>query len=260
MRSLIVLLVLLPTTSYAQSPYKTSWSNDGPVLGVGIVFGVTGLIFDTGIQPLSAQDIAGLSRESLNSFDRSATFRYSPSISRTSDLFYGAAIIAPLMLLGHSEIRDDWETFIAMYSETMMLSSSLTTFAKGTVRRIRPYVYNPDVPLTEKATSDAQRSFFSGHTTMAFSSAVFFSTVYGDYFPQSQWRPYIWTGSLLAAGVTGYLRYESGEHFPTDILVGAIVGSAIGYLVPVLHKAEDNHVDLMPSFGSQPRILLQFKI
>ena len=261
MRSLTAFLVLISTVSFSQSPYRTSWSNDGPALGTGIVFGVTGLIFDAGIQPLSSSDIAALSRESLNALDRNATFRYSPDIASTSDLFFGAAIVAPLALFAGSEVRDDWETFAAMYSETMMLAGSLTTFAKGTARRIRPYAYNPDVPMVEKSTAEARRSFFSGHTSVAFSSAVFLSTVYGDYFPQSRWRPYVWSGTLLAAGMTGYLRYESGEHFPTDILVGAIVGSAIGYLVPAFHKAESKQVDLTAVwFGPQTRILLQFRI
>ncbi|MGB2867305.1 MAG: phosphatase PAP2 family protein [Bacteroidota bacterium] len=261
MRALILSLVLLSTSLFSQSPYRTSWSNDGPALGAGIVFGVSGLIFDSGIRPLSADDVASLSRESINTFDRSATFRYSQSISNISDLFYGAAMVAPLFLLGDPEVRDDWETFAAMYSETMILSGSLTTFAKGTTQRIRPYAYNPDVPLVEKTNAETRRSFFSGHTTMAFSSAVFFSTVYGDYFPHSGWRPYIWTGTLLAAGATGYLRYESGEHFPTDILVGAIVGSAIGYLIPALHKAENKQVELTPvPYGPHTGIILQLKI
>jgi membrane-associated phospholipid phosphatase len=71
---------------------------------------------------------------------------------------------------------------------------------------------------------------------IAFASASFISTVFSDYNPDSEWKPYIWTGSLLSAGIVGYLRYESGMHFPTDILVGAAVGSILGYAIPWMHR------------------------
>jgi membrane-associated phospholipid phosphatase len=32
------------------------------------------------------------------------------------------------------------------------------------------------------------------------------------------------------------LRVEAGKHFYTDVLVGAVVGSAIGVAVPMLHR------------------------
>ena len=77
--------------------------------------------------------------------------------------------------------------------------------------------------------------------------AVFLSTVYSDYYPDSDWKYAVWGASLLTASVIGYLRYESGSHFPTDILTGAIVGSAIGYLIPFIHRSENENLDI--SFG-----------
>lgn len=46
----------------------------------------------------------------------------------------------------------------------------------------------------------------------------------------------IWGASLAVASTTGFLRYKSGHHFPTDVLAGALAGGVIGYLIPVLHK------------------------
>lgn len=80
------------------------------------------------------------------------------------------------------------------------------------------------------------RSFFSGHTSLAFGSAVFASTLFDHYYPESSLRPWVWGSSLAIASGMGYLRYASGKHFPTDIIVGALVGSAIGYVIPKLHK------------------------
>ena len=132
--------------------------------------------------------------------------------------------------------------------------------SKGSFVRYRPYVYNPDVPLENKLNSDAKMSFFSNHTMTAFASAVFLSTVYSDYYPRSEWKPYIWASSLLMASVVGYLRYEAGMHFPTDILLGAVVGSAIGYTIPYLHRTEHDGVILSPGvIGARYGISLQVR-
>jgi len=36
--------------------------------------------------------------------------------------------------------------------------------------------------------------------------------------------------------VTGYLRYEAGRHFPTDILGGYALGALTGVLIPIMHR------------------------
>jgi hypothetical protein len=41
-------------------------------------------------------------------------------------------------------------------------------------------------------------------------------------------------GSILLAGTTGYLRVASDQHYVTDVMVGAAVGSLSGFLVPWL--------------------------
>jgi membrane-associated phospholipid phosphatase len=46
-----------------------------------------------------------------------------------------------------------------------------------------------------------------------------------------------WNAVVLYGAATGVgaLRVAAGKHFPTDIIVGAVLGSAIGWLVPTLH-------------------------
>ena len=80
---------------------------------------------------------------------------------------------------------------------------------------------------------------------------MFVSNVYGDYFPNSKWKPFVWAGSLLAATTVGYLRFESGAHFPSDVLAGTVVGSAIGYVIPLLHRVENEQVSIAPTSGAQ---------
>ena len=149
-------------------------------------------------------------------------------------------------------IGEDWQTYTLMYAETMLLTGATVQLVKGLVGRTRPYAYNPDVPLETKTDADARKSFYSSHTAFAFASAVFLGVTYSDYFPGSRWRPFVWAVSLSAAAAVGYLRYAAGEHFPTDILTGAAIGAAIGYLVPALHRVgSEEQVSLSPALGAR---------
>jgi membrane-associated phospholipid phosphatase len=94
---------------------------------------------------------------------------------------------------------------------------------------------------------DSKHSFFSGHTSYTFSFAVFLSTTFANYNPDSSLKPYVWSTSLLLAATTGYLRLAAGMHYPTDIIAGAIVGSAIGYLIPLLHEKDDDGSSQVPA-------------
>jgi len=231
---------------YAQSPYRTSWEKDGPILGIGCASSAVGLALYESVSSPTAMDISQLSSGSVNWFDRSATSHYSESAASASNVLFAIAAAAPLALFTDATVRDDWRPIMLMYVETWSFIGGTSTLSKGLIERYRPYVYNPDVSMDKKLTSDAKKSFFSNHTTTAFASAVFLSTVYGDYHPDSEWRPYIWAGSLLMASVVGYLRYEAGEHYPTDILTGAAVGSAIGYIIPWMHRSDKETVSVTP--------------
>jgi membrane-associated phospholipid phosphatase len=247
-RFALSITILLCTTDSisAQSPYKISWEKDGYILGVGSTTTLTGFLLYRSVSSPTPTEVNQLSRTSVNSLDRSATYRFSETADKTSDILYGIAACAPIILLTDHRIKNDWRTIALMYIETWSFIGSTSMLSKGLVKRFRPYVYHPNVSLDKKLSSDAKMSFFSNHTTTAFASAVFISTVYSDYYPRSEWKPYIWTGSLLTASFIGYLRYEAGMHFPTDILVGAMIGSAIGYVIPWIHRVNNDDISLTP--------------
>lgn len=249
------------STVIGQSPYKCDWAKDGLIIGSGAIIASTAYVIDHSPSALSLQEINQLSSKSINWFDRGAVYRFSEEAAKISDIVAGLSIAAPLVLFSDSKIRKEWSIHTLMYFETILFSASVPSIGKGSVKRTRPFVYNPDVTLEKKTTGEARRSFFSRHTTMAFASAVFLSTVYNNSYPNSKWTPYVWTGSLLAAGAVGYFRYEAGEHFPTDVITGAVVGSAIGYFIPFLHQVnnEDAQISitstiLPPGIGLQLRL------
>jgi membrane-associated phospholipid phosphatase len=41
----------------------------------------------------------------------------------------------------------------------------------------------------------------------------------------------------------GFQRIVNHWHFPTDVIVGYIVGAAIGYLIPLIHKAGNEEIN-----------------
>lgn len=249
--------MLLIQSVDAQSAYKNSWTTDGFLVGGSIVTAFVASAVDDTLQPPTLQEINNLSRSSVNWLDRSATYNYSSHLSDISNVLVGLAIIAPIGLLIDNDIRDDWKTFTLMYIETLTFATFTPSFAKGTVQRYRPFVYNADVAYEVKKSNDPKRSFFSGHTTWAFASAVFFSTVYNDYHPDSKFKPYVLGASLLLASGIGYMRYQSGAHFVTDVVTGAIVGSVIGYGIPYLHRIDNDQITMGPSISGSS-ILFSF--
>ncbi len=246
-------------STFAQSPFKLKTDKDMLLIGSGLGLGILTLSLKNNVDPIKYEELQSLSRENVNFFDRGATYNWSPDANVVSDYLLSAVLVSPTLLLLSDNIRDDFGAFSVMYIENLFLSFAVVHIAKIIVKRKRPYAYNPNAPLSKKSDNIARFSFFSGHTTHAFSSAVFLSTVYSEYYQDSKWKSYIWGMSLLSASLTSYLRYASGDHFPTDIIVGAVVGSAIGYLIPLIHKvdnSDEQHNGIAPGYNNV--ITLQF--
>src|SRR5262249_22614926 len=80
-------------------------------------------------------------------------------------------------------------------------------------------------------------SFYSGDTTVAFALGVSAATV--TSMRGYRWAPVVWVAGIGLGVTTGYLRMAADRHFFTDVLTGAVVGSAIGFAVPsLLHKGD----------------------
>jgi len=78
-------------------------------------------------------------------------------------------------------------------------------------------------------------------------SASFVTSTFFVENPDSSWKvPLCAAAYTLAAGV-GIGRIFSGNHFMSDVLAGAAIGSLYGYLIPRLHlrKKQDN-ISLLP--------------
>lgn len=233
-----MLILLLP--AQAQNKYELSWSRDGWILGANIGVAISASAIDDAVPPLTQVELAGLSKNDILGIDRWNAGTYSKASALASDVSVGIVIAAPGLLLLDDESRMEWREISAMYLQTLAFAVFLPSYAKGGVQRIRPYAYSADAPQDLKQSAETRRSFFSGHTTIAFASAVFAGTVYSEFHPNSSSSTTVWIVAMSAASVVGLFRITAGAHYLTDVLAGAAVGSAVGYLVPQLHKAENS--------------------
>jgi undecaprenyl-diphosphatase len=188
----------------------------------------------------------------LLSWDRgTVTQTIDPNASTYSDIglytAIGFAVLDPIL----SGVRDGWDAGLVdamMYAETVSLTELLTDVTKIAVRRPRPIDYL-NCPFTNGAPStkpgctygstDLNLSFFSGHaSTVASIGAT--ATYLAFVRDPGTARPWITLGASV--GLTSFVSYErvrSGEHFPTDVVVGSLAGAAIGILVPHLHRHKE---------------------
>ena len=236
-----ILVVLLCTTFlFPQSAFDKSSKTDIPLMS-GALGGLgLGLYLGKNLKPLTPDEVRRLQQQNELFCDRWACQIFSPKAAKLSDIFLGISVFSPLLMLSSPHInRDQKWTYALMYLETEILTLGVTEITKNLVGRIRPYAYNPDVSLQDKIiSSDTRKSFFSGHTSMSFASVVFLAHTFAAIHPDSRWKPLIWCAGLSTATLVGVLRVLSGKHYPTDVLVGALVGSLIGIVIPKLHKVE----------------------
>ena len=128
-----------------------------------------------------------------------------------------------------------------LIAEATILAADLNQLVKLVFVRERPYVhYLPHLPQGIQglgdSPSDANLSFYSGHTNLAFAMATSSATI--AYLRNYRLAPMV-LGTQLAAAITvGYLRIAADRHYLSDVMTGAVLGSLIGTLVPLLfHNA-----------------------
>jgi len=103
---------------------------------------------------------------------------------------------------------------------SILFANALTTTLKFSVKRPRPFDTYPD--LIYKKGTGGPLSFPSGHTTNAFATATSLSLA----FP----RWYVIVPSYTYAIAIGYSRMYLGMHYPSDVIVGALIGIGASFL------------------------------
>jgi membrane-associated phospholipid phosphatase len=122
--------------------------------------------------------------------------------------------------------------------ETLSLTFLLTNITKNSVGRRRPSFDNwPQDDLT-----DADKSFFSGHTSIACALATYSSMYVTDHIgsksnglERAGQLSFILVSHFLA-GYVGYSRVIDNQHFVSDVITGGLIGSALAAVVYSLQE------------------------
>jgi membrane-associated phospholipid phosphatase len=251
-----LITLLLSSQAVAQSrefPYQLH-KKDFYLLPAGVVLEISSnYLSRKKDHNLTRDEIAILDRNDINRFDRNATYHWNRSADDFSNVVNRMMPFVP-MTLGIPQLRNkQWNNIITlgvMYTEVYFFTHSLTGLTKSFTGRIRPYLYNTSLSVDERfevqgnGAPTASTSFISGHSSATFAYAVFFAKSFTDIYGKSTWSTVIWITSLTLASATAYSRVAAGEHYPTDVLAGALVGSAIGYFIPELHKKKSEKLSL----------------
>lgn len=109
-------------------------------------------------------------------------------------------------------------------------SDQISSFLlKDWIARIRPCNVLPDVNIL--VFCSGSYSMPSSHAVNNFAAAVFFSKL----FPKYKIPLYI------VASIMAFSRPYVGVHYPADIIVGAVVGIVIGYVLAILTQRIDKY-------------------
>ncbi|MCX2738423.1 phosphatase PAP2 family protein [Pontibacter anaerobius] len=247
-RPLWLFLVLLwPYFAWGQttSPYKVNWLRDGGVTVGAIGATVAGNILIEKKDRVNAADLAALSKYDVNKFDRFAAGNYSSSAETVSDFPFYSSFLTPLLLLLDKDVRQNAPEVYLLYGQALSIAGGMYSMTAGVTKRKRPYVYAVDAPLELKTDKQATNSFYAGHTAATATATFFLAKVYHDFNPDSPARPYIWAAAATVPAAVGYLRIRAGKHFLSDNIIGYGIGTAIGILVPELHRV-DSRFSLVP--------------
>lgn len=133
------------------------------------------------------------------------------------DLLVGAA-------LGVPAIQGDWRGDLEA-SGSMIVAGGATFALKELIHERRP------------DRSD-DKSFPSGHTSVSFAAAASLEKRYG-------WAAGL--PALMVASFVGVARVRADKHYAHDVLAGAVIGGASGFLLTSRH---DDRVRLTPWAGA----------
>ena len=115
----------------------------------------------------------------------------------------------------------------AMMANAVAFTQLTTEWTKALVHRSRPIMYTAQA-AGAAADRDNRRSFPSAHTATAFAVATSYAVM-----AHRQHLPHATRNDILlfsgAAGI-GAMRVAAGRHFVTDVLGGAVLGAAVGWV------------------------------
>ncbi|MBN1609519.1 MAG: phosphatase PAP2 family protein [Polyangiaceae bacterium] len=206
------------------------WVADSIVTGTGVA-----LALGASLLPVNA---SGRWQSEPLPFDTGYRGRSSSSADSLSDSSGAVAIVIPAALQVGQGFDAATGERLFIYAETLSVTLGINAVAKVLVGRPRPYFYSSDprvARFSARQGKETHLSFYSGHSALTFAAGVSGSLLFTQTSNDRAARATVWGTELFLAGLTAGLRVRAGQHFPTDVLVGILVGTGVGVAGPYIH-------------------------
>ena len=144
----------------------------------------------------------------------------------------GSAMLVALSRHGEPKALNATLEDAAVMAQVAAVDAFATQWLKVLFHRPRPERYTPQG--AQFTTVEDSRSFPSGHASFAFAAAAAAASILhrrGVLHDHKLETILLFSG----AAATAVLRVVAHRHFPTDVVAGALVGTAIGWAIPMLH-------------------------
>ncbi len=217
-------------------PFRVHPAIDGPVIALaGGTWVATQLTLDRLVTPTCT-----CLPSELPPIDRWLAGHRNDGVAIAADLTlavgaggFVSLLVADLALSHHvwPEIVED----LTIVAEAVLLSGVTNQVTKLVARRPRPMIYGLTAGDPALSVLDNYLSFYSSHTSITFAAGMAVATIYARRHPHDPARWAVYAGAAALGSTVGALRIGSGRHFPTDVLVGAVLGTLAGVLVPLAH-------------------------
>lgn len=233
-------ILLLATPAWAQRDdddddrppaYQLNLEADVPALAI-VTLTTTAWFFDLG--PAYCAPLCEAS--TLNAIDRPFAGRYEPKWTTAGTATAAVLLAAPVPILFGVERPTHAINDSVVIAESIMFSSALGVMFETGVRRPRPFLYSDKAPLSVREETNGSLSFFSGHTADAFAATIALYRTLDRLEVRPRWKYLLLGAGLAGSTFVGVSRVVSGDHFPTDVIVGTDIGIGFGLLLPALHS------------------------
>jgi len=206
------------------------------------IYAINGLIRSK--SDITPKELAGLNPDAMNGFERWA-LRQDPDraeqLDKNSDYILQGIVLGTAALGFDKAIRKDALRLLMLYYETHAVTFTLYNFSffgPSFQNKYRPIVYYNDLPVEARNGGNNKNSLYSGHTASAAASTFFMAKIFNDYHPEfSSGKKYLMYGlASIPPLIEGYYRMAALKHFPSDILIGFLIGATCGVAVPEMHR------------------------
>jgi len=224
---------------YQVNPWGTVGSS--VVMTVGNVLAIRNILHAK--QKISPAEIAALRPELLSRFDRWAV-ELNPAQRdnwfKVSDVALPATLGATFAIFLDRNVRQDWPKILMLFYQTQAVTFSTYNYSPlgpSFQNRLRPIVFYPGFDDAQRLRGGNRNSLFSGHVANAAAGTFFAVKVYTDYHPELRnKRLLLYSLASIPPLFVGYARVRALAHYPSDVIIGFVVGAVAGVGIPSLHR------------------------